>query len=58
MRIPPYDGPKLHDADETAKIHYFILWIFVVYQTRKVEKLCSLINLCPKSLLQSLFRSL
>jgi hypothetical protein len=55
MLIPKHQRPKLHDADEPAKVHDLLIRVTAVQHAGKVEELGALVNLGPKSVLDSLF---
>lgn len=55
MGVSKDKRPEFYDGDEPREVQDFIVGIPTVENTRKVEKLCPLIYLCPEPFLQSLF---
>ena len=52
VRIAKSEGPKLEHRDEPAQIRNFSVRITTIENTRKIEKLCALINLGPETFFQ------
>jgi len=55
VRVPKDKRAEFDNGDESRKVQDFIVGIPTVENTRKVEKLCPLIYLCPEPFLQNLF---
>lgn len=52
MAISEYKRTELHHADEAREIEDFAVRIATIENARKIEELCALVDLCPKSLFE------